>query len=109
MPARRSMPRRKSKATNITAAAMMKLLKPRNSRLNGVVPTAAASPCCLSGWKVKPIAAGSNANLSRRPSAVTSAVGRTRIEVVCPKRLPQSCRPWASETNALGVAPNSFQ
>ena len=88
----------------MTAAAMTKKLNDRNKTPNGVAPADAASPCCLTGWKTNPMAAGSIARFCSRVSAVIEAEGRILSEVVCPNRLAQSRRPAASEMNALGVA-----
>jgi hypothetical protein len=86
---------------------MMKKLKPRNRRLNGVVPAEASRPWSLTGWKAKPTDPGTSRRRSRSasPSAVVLPSGATRKAVTRPKRLPQSRCPVAKETNALGVRP----
>ena len=61
-------------------------------RLNGVVPAEAASPCCFTGWKTKPIAAGSSAMVSVVPSSRDSA-GQPHAER---RGLPEAARPQLS-------------
>ncbi len=51
--ARCSQPRRNKRATSITAAAMMNMLKPRNSRLKGVVPGGGRQALPLDGLELE--------------------------------------------------------
>ena len=84
---------------------MMKKLKQRNKTSNGVVPAAAVNPCCLTGCRTNPIIVGLSRSCKRSSQGASSRSRLTRIDVVCPKRLPHNCRPVANETNALGVGP----
>ena len=110
--ARCSTPSWNNSAMSITADAIRKKLKPRNRKSNGVVPLAAARPCCFTGRKDMPSAFGSISLLeavATTPAAEAASPAGNRSRLIVPQRLAHKRFAVSSDTNALGVVRYSSQ